>query len=79
MAIHACNLQHNNFEPENIVFDDDDKPYVVDFRHATDHYCECDLEGVPIEEGACAPDEIEFGCSEIYRYTYDNGIWRPGM
>lgn len=51
------------------------RPFIIDFEYAEPH--ECQRAG-DIVEGVKAPDWSDFGCGEIYKFCYDNKVWRTG-
>lgn len=75
MAIHDVGVEHRDFVPQHVLLKDGHKPFIVDFQSSIEHECQRTTD---IVEGALAPNEFHFDCSEIYRYTFDNCIWRAG-
>lgn len=74
MEIHDAGLEHRDFEPRNVLVKDG-HIFVVDFESATEHECGRTMD---IVEGALPPNEFYFDCWELYRYAYENCIWRAG-
>lgn len=71
-AIHKAGLEHGDFSEANVVFDEQQKPWIIDFEHACPHVCS----HPQIVEGALTPAFSDFGCLEIWDFCRDVGIWR---
>ena len=78
MAIHERGLQHNDFQVDNLVIDDAEKPpriFVIDFDGATLHKC---ARKKPIKLYALPADPVEFDCDELWKVAEEIAIWTPG-
>lgn len=73
MTIHDAGLEHGDFIDINVVFDEQQKPWIIDFKNARPHDCDYDIY---ITEGARVPLFTDFGCREIWDFCTDVGIWR---
>lgn len=72
--IHRCGVQHKDPSERNVLQDETNKIFIIDFEHAsTPHDC----------KGACpklseiAPEAPDYGCAELWNVFTELGIWMP--
>jgi len=71
--IHDAGVVHGGFGVFNVLIANA-KPFIVNFKYASEKVCERRLEVV---KGAITPRREQFGCSELYRLCVDLRIWKP--
>lgn len=69
-------VQHGDLAERNIVVNQEGRPFIIEFEHATAHTCKRTMN---VDEGVVCPDKLDFGCCEIYDFYFENGIWHPGL
>lgn len=71
--IHDTGVVHGGFGVFDVLIANA-KPFIVNFKNATEKVCERRLD---IVKGAVAPRREQFGCTELYRLCVDLQIWQP--
>ena len=71
--IHDAGVIHGGFGAFDTLIANA-KPFVVNFKNATEKVCERRLD---IVKGTIAPKREQFGCPELFRLCVDLQIWKP--
>lgn len=74
IRLHKAGIEHNDLDEDNIIFHKN-RWFLIDFEEANKHKCGGRM---AINEGAIAPPETAFGCSELWNLAMDLGVWRTG-
>ena len=71
--IHDAGVVHGGFGVFDVLIANA-KPFVVNFKNATEKVCERRLD---IVKGTISPKREQFGCPELFRLCVDLQIWKP--
>ncbi|OBZ74442.1 hypothetical protein A0H81_05259 [Grifola frondosa] len=76
LMIHCAGVEHRDFDEQNIVVDENNKPFIIDFDSSEPH--ECGL-AMRIKFGAKEPERHELGCDELYEAAEMAEAWTPRL
>ncbi|OBZ74459.1 hypothetical protein A0H81_05251 [Grifola frondosa] len=76
LAIHCTGVEHCDFDERNIVVDENNKPFIIDFDSSKRHHCGLAMR---IKFGAKKPERHEIGCDELYDAAQMAEVWTPRL